>query len=402
MAGPPPNPNTTSNLLSTHRALLDTLSSFFTVTTHHILFLRRLYPPVSFLSARAYNYPVRQSRHPAVCRWINDAVAAIRDQLEKNTVEKVSLCIYECDENRVLERWTFDLRSFPAVAKRDRDVPFESSSNHDNENDNHNGNDNNESNEVRDLLLARKVNVSDLESNFRATLSRISTSAAKLTPLPEGPGAPECSFTLTIEVKDKADRPVGRLEREERKWIAAEPEPFDIERRSTGLEPSHPASSTTGEGGAALASSRSKKHIGSNDDKSSDPDHRPGTSLSPSKSKSTSTSKTHPIRRLEAGELRMEVWVEESAAKFHYHNTGDPTSTTSPSPSTARATATTQQRRLKMSYGAGTEKFNPEQQGGALADQDQDRNHDQYQYDLEPADVNRKPQGGSSTDYQRG
>lgn len=128
--------------------------------------------------------------------------------------------------------------------------------------------------------------------------------------------------------------------------------------------------------------------------KTSDPEHRPGPSLSPLKS----SSKTHPIRRLEAGELRIEVWVEESAAKFHHHdnNNNNPTSTTSPSPSTAKATLTAQQRRSKMSYGAGTEKFNPEVEGGALADQEQ------YQYDLEPADVNRKPQGGSTTDYQRG
>jgi mitotic spindle assembly checkpoint protein MAD2B len=296
---------------------------------------------VSFLSARAYNYPVRQSRHPAVCRWINDAVAAIRDQLEKNTVEKVSLCIYECDENRVLERWTFDLRSFPSVAKRDRDVPFESSSNDDD-------------GDQQDHPLARKVNLADLEANFRATLSRISTSAAKLAPLPEGTGAPECSFTLTIEVKDDADRPVGRLEKEERKWIAAEPELFD---NSTNLN----TNTSTEEG--------SSRQLKQKNEESAEPS-------------SKSNSKTHAIRRLEAGELRMEVWVEESAAKFSY-----PSSSQSPSSTTAAA-AVAQQRRAKMSYGAGTDKFNPE---NAF-----------YQYDLEPPDVNRKPQSGAMTDYQRG
>ncbi|KEF53962.1 uncharacterized protein A1O9_09757 [Exophiala aquamarina CBS 119918] len=335
MAGPPPNPNTVSNLLSTHRALVDTLTSFLTVTTHHILYLRRLYPPVSFLSARAYNYPVRQSRHPAVCGWIKDAVAAIRDQLEKNTVEKVSLCIYECDENRVLERWTFDLRSFPSVAKRDRDVPFESSSNNVND---------------ADHPLARRVNLADLEANFRATLSRISTSAAKLTPLPEGPAAPECSFTLTIEVKDKADRPVGRLEKEERKWIASEPEPFD---RNTN--------NPTGE-------TSSSNPLNQSNSENPDPN-----------------SKTHAIRRLEAGELRMEVWVEESAAKFSYQPSSSPLSSFSSQRPPASDPA---QRRAKMSYGAGTEKFNPE--------------NAMYQYDVEPADINRKPQSGAMTDYQRG
>jgi len=325
---PPLNPTTTTNLLSTQRALLDTLTSFLTVTTHHILYLRRLYPAVSFLSARAYNYPVRQSRHPAVCNWIKDAVTAIRDQLEKNTVEKVALCIYECDSNRVLERWTFDLRSFPSAAKRDHDVPFESSSNDD----------------ADDLPLSRKVNVADLEANFRATLSRISTSAGKLMPLPEGPAAPECSFTLMIEVKDRADRPVGRLEREERKWIAAEPGPFD-------------------------------QAVGRNANTAS-----PDEEVADSDSNANLNAKTHAIRRLEAGELRMEVWVEESAAKFSYHLP----STSSQHPP---ASNLAQLRRAKMSYGAGTEKFDPE---NAMFQYDE--------YDLEPADINRKPQGGRGHD----
>src|SRR5882757_1364729 len=149
MADPPLHSTTISNLLSTHHALVDTLTSFLTVTTHHILFLRRLYPPVSFLSTRSYNYPVRQNRHPAVCAWINDAASAIRDQLEKNTVEKVSLCIYECGGNRVLERWTFDLRSFPSFSKRDRDIHFESATSDEGD------------------ILNKKANFADVEASFR-------------------------------------------------------------------------------------------------------------------------------------------------------------------------------------------------------------------------------------------
>ncbi|KIW34048.1 uncharacterized protein PV07_00850 [Cladophialophora immunda] len=315
MAGPQPNPTTVSNFLSTRRALLDTLTSFLTVATHHILYLRRIYPPVSFLSARAYNYPVRQNRHPAVCAWVNDAVSAIRNQLDKNTVEKVLLCIYECDGNRVLERWTFDLRSFPSLVNDDVDIPFESTPSDDGD------------------LLNNQVNLADLEANFRATLSRISTSAARLRPLPEGPGAPECSFTLAIEVKDRADRPVGRIEKEERKWIAAEPQ-------------------------ASRTSSTPRRQ--GNDKEPTSPSAR-----------------THPVRRVEAGELQMEVWVEEAATKFEF----DPPST---SPGSSLPP---DQRAANMSYGAGKEKFDPE---------------NMYTYDLEPPDVNRKPQGGAMTDYQRG
>ncbi|KAK5445176.1 hypothetical protein LTS15_010267 [Exophiala xenobiotica] len=324
MAAPPAHQtNTSSTFLSTHRAVVETLTSFLTVTTHHILFLRRLYPPISFLSVRAYNYPVRQNRHPAVCTWINDAISAVRDQLEKNTVEKVSLAIYECETNRVLERWTFDLHSLPSVSKKDRDIPFDTTTTTaaaaaaavpDDAAAA-------EADQWPTLppTLTRSLNTADLEANFRATLSRISTAAAKLRPLPEGPGAPECSFTLAIEVKDHADRPVGRLEKDERKWMAAEPDSF-VDTSQASKDTADPTTATT-------------------------------TTNSPPK--------THAVRRLETGELRLEIWVEESDAKF------------------------------EMSYGAGTEKFNPGRQGH------------EYDYDLEPADVNRKPQGGATTDYQR-
>ena len=76
----------------------------------------------------------------------------------------------------------------------------------------------------------------------------------------------------------------------------------------------------------------------------------------------------------------MEVWVEESAAKFSYHLP----STSSQHPP---ASNLAQLRRAKMSYGAGTEKFDPE---NAMFQYDE--------YDLEPADINRKPQGGRGHD----
>ncbi|KAG6017233.1 hypothetical protein E4U41_004253, partial [Claviceps citrina] len=53
--------------------LLSSFTNFLTVALHSILYHRALYPPASFLTARAYNLPVHQSRHPAVCAWIRDA-----------------------------------------------------------------------------------------------------------------------------------------------------------------------------------------------------------------------------------------------------------------------------------------------------------------------------------------
>jgi len=260
MAQCPPNQATTSSLLSTQAALITALTSFLTVSIHHLLFLRRIYPPVSFLVTRAYNYPVRQNRHPAVCNWVLSAVDALRDQLKKATVEKVALCIFECENNDVLERWTFDLRALPAVAVKELETEFDAGEGEDEDRGVESGE-----------KLESKINVADLEAQFRAMLSRLNSAAGRMKPLPDGG---EYSFTLTIEVKADADRPVGRLREEERKWVAAEPDDWD------GLEdPDVSANPAGGVGG----------------DKQG---------------------KTVPVRRLEAGDLRMEVWVEESKAKF--------------------------------------------------------------------------------------
>ena len=185
---------------------------------------------------------------------------AVRRQLEKGTVEKVAICIFECEKNVVLERWTFDLGALPVVEEKEADTMFET--------DNEKGGP-----DIQDSALTSKVNVEDLNAQFRAVLSRLGSAAARLQPLPEGK---ECSFTLTIEVKADADRPVGRLNKDERKWVAAEPEPW-LERKSQDTM------------------STENMH------------EKPGA-------------KTVPVRRLEVGELRMELWVEESSSKI---NTGE-------------------------------------------------------------------------------
>ncbi len=69
--------------LNTYASLVSTFGSFLTVAIHTILYERDIYPRVTFLSARKYNYPVRQNRHPKVCAWINDAVAAVEAELLK-------------------------------------------------------------------------------------------------------------------------------------------------------------------------------------------------------------------------------------------------------------------------------------------------------------------------------
>jgi mitotic spindle assembly checkpoint protein MAD2B len=197
-----------------------------------------------------------------VCSWINSAVDAVRDQLEKNTVEKVAICIFEVERNVVVEKWTFDLTAFPNVEKQDRDTPFE-----------RDGTEGNGS----EGTFKNKINVADLEAQFRAVLSRIGSASDRLGPLPKNT---ECSFTVSIEVRDNADRPVGRVEKEERKWIAAEPASCADEREEQRED---------AEGG------------------------KDGAEREPT---GPAKGKTVPVRRLEASELKMEIWVEESQDKF--------------------------------------------------------------------------------------
>ena len=259
-------------------------------------------------------------------------MAAVRDQVERGTVESVSVCIFETGRNQVLERWTVDLRAFPVVEKARREVPFAARV---------------EDEDVAttagpaaggdESLLRRKINVADLEAQFRGMLSRISTASTKLKPLPK---EPECSFTVTIEVKDDADRPVGRLDKLERAWVAAEPDIFD-----------------------------------DNDDDDDEDDEDHNASLSPDRSKPRhNQGKTTPVRRLEAGELRLEMWVEESQSKLDMAE----------KEAELQRTQQSQEQSWRDSQRSQEHPFDPERG-----------------YDLEPPDVNRKPQGGAFTDYRR-
>lgn len=75
--------NSEAPVLDTYHAVVAAYSDFLTVAIHTILYERNIYPQASFIKARKYNYPVRQSRHPKVCRWIMDAVSAVEAEMLK-------------------------------------------------------------------------------------------------------------------------------------------------------------------------------------------------------------------------------------------------------------------------------------------------------------------------------
>lgn len=75
--------NAEAPILNTYQVVVSAFTDFLTVAIHTILYERDIYPRSSFLAARKFNCPVRQSRHPKVCQWIQDAVSAVEVEMLK-------------------------------------------------------------------------------------------------------------------------------------------------------------------------------------------------------------------------------------------------------------------------------------------------------------------------------
>lgn len=226
MAAPPRLPN-----LSTYASLLNTLNSFLTVSIHTLLYERGLYPTESFISARAYNFAVRQSRHPEVCRWINDAVAAVEKEMSEGRVERISLVIYdiggEKDEDgktvgrkdaSVVERWVFDVGTLPVIGHSDRLVelevfPAEGAAEADDEDERQSSVGSDEAQDEHTEAKLR-IEMTDIEEQLRGTIRKLAHTAEKMPKLPA-----ECTYTLAVELKEEAEPPIGHPQ----PWIPSEP-----------------------------------------------------------------------------------------------------------------------------------------------------------------------------------
>ena len=177
----------------TFRAFVTSFTDFLTVAIHTILYERSIYPQTSFLSARKYNFAVRQNRHPKVCEWINDAVAAVETELLKGTVARVALVMYD-KSNTPLERFMFDVSRFPIVPASEIDTPLEAAD---------------EEGERPSVLP-----VVNMEEQFRATMSKLSGCGGTLKGLPKG-----CTYTMAIELKDDGEPPLGHPQ----PWMPVQP-----------------------------------------------------------------------------------------------------------------------------------------------------------------------------------
>jgi mitotic spindle assembly checkpoint protein MAD2B len=267
-------------------AQLSHFTHFLTAYVHTLLYLRGLYPPASFVRSRFHNAPVHQSRHPAVCAWITDAISAVRDELLAGTVARIGIVVYwysgqeRSGSAKIMERYMVDVTGFPVVAKGERNMgirwaeqELSSASGSDSEE----GEDDGVVPWARDKgkQRARPPDADadvDMSEQFRAAFITLTTRCSQLAPLPK-----HCSYNISMELKDDADvdPPVAHPQ----PWI-----PVQSSLQKTGR---HEAGFQDAEGGE---------------------DKREGQDLG--------GVRTTPIRTVEAGVLRFETWVEEGKAKF--------------------------------------------------------------------------------------
>ncbi|KAF2667313.1 DNA-binding protein [Microthyrium microscopicum] len=172
---------------------------FLIICIHTILYERDVYPRESFVAIRRYNYPVRHSQVPEVKEWINEAIDSIEVEMKKGAVERVCLIIFSRFGDP-LERFVFDLASFPTVTRRDWFVPFASTSP-----------------EERKRIREAGLRTANMDQQFRAVMQKLQFMQRDLEPLPE-----HVSWTIAIEVKDEAEAP-GPIENKETPWIPVEP-----------------------------------------------------------------------------------------------------------------------------------------------------------------------------------
>ncbi|KAF2120899.1 DNA-binding protein [Lophiotrema nucula] len=263
----------------TYLTQLTHFTTFLTAYTHTLLYLRSLYPQSSFATSKFHNTPVHQSRHPLVCEWITDAIKAVREELLLGTVAKIGVVVFcygseEEDEwlggdkgsVKIMERYMFDVSSFPVVPKADRllDIEFE-------------GSDTDPASEVEVPSRKKKGKMPaldkdvpvDMSEQFRAALVTLTMRSSQMIPLPKN-----CSFNISMELKDEAD--VDPPTRHPQPWIPVQPS-----LQKTGRK-----------GREDMAEGR----------------NREGGDLG--------GVKVTPIRSVEAGVFRFETWVEEGKAKF--------------------------------------------------------------------------------------
>lgn len=202
----PSEPTNVSLTVHQSSHLLISFTHFLTVAIHNILYYRSLYPQTTFLTTRAYNLAVHQSRHPAVCNWIRDAVDAVQAQLILGSVSRIAIVIHASDSG-VLERWMIDVAQFPAF----QGFKEPKESRRDEVDDGVGGPERVMAEAEEDVLPEEpadnkdgRINWTDVDESFRGAVRRMAFAAEKLRNLPTG-----CTYTVAVELRDEGEAPIG-------------------------------------------------------------------------------------------------------------------------------------------------------------------------------------------------
>ena len=195
---------------------LSHFKNFLLAYIHSILYLRNIYHPTTFVQARFHNTAVHQSRHPAVCTYIQNAAIAIHAELLIGVVARIGVVLYclegDADgEGRVqaVERYVLDVNAIPAVGNMiregeadsaERNLPYPVSSF--------------TSNTKESMVLGSlghckassvpldETTPPDLSEQFRATLVQLTTHCSKRKCLPES-----TAWQIYMELKVGNDVP---------------------------------------------------------------------------------------------------------------------------------------------------------------------------------------------------
>ncbi|TXT05289.1 uncharacterized protein COLE_06609 [Cutaneotrichosporon oleaginosum] len=102
------------------KATVDLLSSFreqwcyqikltaVEIVIHTIICIRQVYPPNTFTRRRAHGVAVYQSRHPEVRAYIGRVVSALRNEMERGTLRRVTVMIHDVESRAPMERFIID------------------------------------------------------------------------------------------------------------------------------------------------------------------------------------------------------------------------------------------------------------------------------------------------------
>ncbi|ODQ71619.1 hypothetical protein LIPSTDRAFT_327139 [Lipomyces starkeyi NRRL Y-11557] len=88
----------------TFAEVLSAFADFLIVSIHTILYEREIYPHETFMLARKYNFPVRQSRHPQVCDWVRNAIGACMDQMRRVSRHLIKVDVNNARNNDYIGR----------------------------------------------------------------------------------------------------------------------------------------------------------------------------------------------------------------------------------------------------------------------------------------------------------